>query len=31
MILTGLVDWDFDGEQDDNYRAVLRLVARTEG
>ena len=31
LTLTGLVDWDSDGEADDNYRAVLRLVARTEG
>lgn len=30
LTLTGVVDWDFDGEKDDNYRAVLRLVARTE-
>ena len=29
LILTGLIDWDFDGEQDDEYRAVLRLVSRT--
>lgn len=30
LTLTGKVDWDYDGEQDDDYRAVLRLVARTE-
>jgi hypothetical protein len=29
LTLTGLVDWDYDGEKDDNYRAVLRLVSRT--
>jgi hypothetical protein len=27
---TGLIDWDFDGDQDDEYRAVLRLVSRTD-
>lgn len=30
LTLTGKVDWDYDGEKDDDYRAVLRLVARTE-
>ena len=30
LTLTGIIDWDFDGEQDDDYRAVLRLVSRTE-
>ncbi|MBC6993581.1 hypothetical protein QWY85_02385 [Neolewinella lacunae] len=30
LVLTGLVDWDADGEKDDNYRSVLRLVGRTE-
>ncbi|MFT5999547.1 MAG: hypothetical protein ACI81P_002005 [Neolewinella sp.] len=29
LTLTGTIDWDFDGEQDDKYRAVLRLVSRT--
>lgn len=30
LTLTGKVDWDYDGEQDDDYRAVLRLVSRTD-
>jgi hypothetical protein len=30
LTLTGLVDGDFDGEVDDDYRAVLRLVSRTD-
>ena len=30
LTLTGFVDWDYDGEQDDEYRAVLRLVAKTD-
>lgn len=29
LTLTGIIDWDFDGETDDKYRAVLRLVSRT--
>lgn len=29
LTLTGKVDWDYDGEEDDDYRAVLRLVSRT--
>jgi hypothetical protein len=29
LTLTGIIDWDFDGEKDDDYRAVLRLVSRT--
>ena len=29
LTLTGVVDWDYDGERDDEYRAVLRLVSRT--
>lgn len=29
LTLTGLVDWDYDGAKDDEYRAVLRLVSRT--
>ncbi|TXF84733.1 hypothetical protein FUA23_21050 [Neolewinella aurantiaca] len=29
LTLTGKVDWDYDGEADDDYRAVLRLVSRT--
>ena len=29
LTLTGVVDWDYDGRADDDYRAVLRLVART--
>ncbi|MEL7162383.1 MAG: hypothetical protein AAFN92_16615, partial [Bacteroidota bacterium] len=30
LTLTGLIDWDQDGERDDDYRAVLRLVSKTE-
>jgi len=30
MTLTGLVDSDNDGENDDEYRAILRLVSRTD-
>jgi len=30
LTLTGIVDWDFDGEEDDDYRSVMRLVSRTE-
>lgn len=30
LTLTGIIDWDFDGELDDEYRAVLRLVSRTD-
>ncbi len=29
LTLRGTIDWDFDGEKDDNYRAVMRLVSRT--
>lgn len=29
LTLTGVVDWDYDGEKDDGYRAVLRLVSKT--
>jgi len=29
LTITGMVDWDYDGEQDDDYRAVMRLVSRT--
>ena len=29
LTLTGTVDWDYDKEQDDDYRAVMRLVSRT--
>lgn len=29
LTLTGTIDWDYDGEKDDAYRAVLRLVSRT--
>ncbi len=29
LTLTGKVDWDYDGEEDDDYRAVLRLVSKT--
>ena len=29
LTLTGQVDWDYDKAQDDDYRAVLRLVSRT--
>ncbi len=29
LTLTGKVDWDYDGEADDDYRAVMRLVSRT--
>jgi hypothetical protein len=29
LTLTGKVDWDSDGEEDDDYRAVLRLVSKT--
>lgn len=28
--LTGLIDWDRDGEKDDNYIATFRLVGRTD-
>jgi len=28
--LRGTIDWDYDGEADDDYRAVLRQIARTE-
>lgn len=30
LTLNGLVDGDYDGEADDDYRAVLRLVSRTD-
>ena len=30
LTLTGKVDYDQDGEEDDDYRAVLRLVSRTQ-
>lgn len=30
LTLTGTVDYDYDGEVDDNYRSVLRLVSRTQ-
>ncbi len=30
LTLTGVIDWDYDGEVDDDYRAILRLVSRTE-
>lgn len=30
LTLTGLIDSDYDGEKDDSYRAVLRLVSRTD-
>lgn len=29
LTLNGVIDWDYDGEKDDAYRAVLRLVSRT--
>jgi len=29
LTLTGKVDWDYDGEEDDDYRAVMRLVSKT--
>ncbi|MEM9528019.1 MAG: hypothetical protein AAGA31_15505 [Bacteroidota bacterium] len=30
LTLTGVIDWDFDGEEDDDFRSVLRLVGKTE-
>lgn len=30
LVLTGTVDYDLDGEVDDEYRSVMRLVARTQ-
>jgi len=30
LTLTGTIDSDLDGEKDDGYRAVLRLVSRTD-
>ncbi len=30
LVLTGLVDYDFDGAADDDYRSVLRLISRTQ-
>ncbi|SEQ52780.1 hypothetical protein SAMN05444359_11181 [Neolewinella agarilytica] len=30
LTLTGIVDWDFDGEEDDDYRSVMRLVSKTQ-
>ncbi|MEM9261504.1 MAG: hypothetical protein AAGA62_17825, partial [Bacteroidota bacterium] len=30
LTLTGIIDWDFDGEADDDFRSVLRLVGKTE-
>ncbi|OAV44597.1 hypothetical protein [Lewinella sp. 4G2] len=30
LILTGFVDYDYDGEADDEYRSVMRLVSRTQ-
>lgn len=30
MTLTGLIDWDRDGERDDDYTATFRLVGRTD-
>ncbi|MEO0731735.1 MAG: hypothetical protein AAFZ52_02795 [Bacteroidota bacterium] len=30
LTLTGRIDWDLDGEEDDDFRSVLRLVGRTE-
>ncbi|MEM9930114.1 MAG: hypothetical protein AAF840_09870 [Bacteroidota bacterium] len=30
LTLSGIIDWDYDGEKDDEYRAVLRLVSKTE-
>ncbi|MTB51816.1 hypothetical protein [Lewinella sp. W8] len=29
LTLRGVVDYDFDGEKDDEYRSVMRLVSRT--
>jgi hypothetical protein len=29
LTLSGIVDYDFDGEKDDEYRSVMRLVGRT--
>ncbi|NJC26486.1 hypothetical protein [Neolewinella antarctica] len=30
LVLTGVVDYDYDGEADDEYRSVMRLVSRTK-
>lgn len=30
LVLTGVVDYDYDGEVDDEYRSVMRLVSRTK-
>lgn len=30
MTLTGLIDWDRDGERDDSYEATFRLVSQTD-
>ena len=30
LVLTGVVDYDLDGQVDDDYRSVMRLVSRTK-
>lgn len=30
LTLTGLIDWDRDGERDDDYEATFRLIGRTD-
>ena len=30
LTLTGTIDYDLDGEEDDGYRSVMRLVSRTQ-